>query len=445
MAVFIKKNAWVRQPSGIGRYKINETNYLTNRILNWQSGDYLGNWLTPNLSAVRPPPFIQTNAGLAIQLGTTSDGYRTEFSRVIPANIMTALFVVKAAPPGAALRLGGIYATSGLQFFEIQSTAANTWAVNVIDFAVGFSSVVVNSNVSISNDWQTIAAVQRSATSRAIWVGGQQRATNSTSVNFTLPSYGFFGDTTLSASVLLSVFWYRALSDQELRAVSQNPWQLFRPQQQVFYSLPSGGAQTLTPDRYDNTNTFYAPIVTSAYQLVAGRYDNQNTFYSPTVTTTYALTPARYDNSNTFYSPTVITNAVTLLPARYDNVSTFYTPTVTTGAVTLLPGRYDNASTFYSPTVTSGAFILLPDRYDNAQTFYSPTVTAGTVTLTPARYDNAQTFYTPTVSLASQVLRPDRFDNVNTFYSPSLAVVTLYKFKYWDGSAWQILKKNPLF
>lgn len=93
-----------------------------------------------------------------------------------------------------------------------------------------------------------------------------------------------------------------------------------------------------------------------------------------------SLTPSRFDNSQTFYGPTVSTGGATqtLTPARFDNSQTFYFPTVTPGAVTLTPARFDNDQTFHSPTVTPGAVTLTATRFDNAQTFYVCTVSGGT-------------------------------------------------------------------
>lgn len=220
--------------------------------------------------------------------------------------------------------------------------------------------------------------------------------------------------------------WNRLLSAQEARELHVNSFQIFRPAaNQTFYSLPSPSqtagtpqlglwgdlpwaglpaagsvTQTLTPNRYDNTNQFFAPTVTrGAVTLTPNRYDNTSAFYTPTVTSSITLVPGRYDNAQTFYSPTV-TVAGGLFPARYDNAQTFYTPTVTRGSVTLTPALFTQTSSYFSPTVTRGTITLTPSLYTNTSSFYAPVVTQGGAVLQPARYDNANTFYSPTVGVA---------------------------------------------
>jgi hypothetical protein len=120
--------------------------------------------------------------------------------------------------------------------------------------------------------------------------------------------------------------------------------------------------QTLTPNRYNNTNVFYTPDVTQAggtQTLTPDLYTNPNTIYSATVTASNQLTLARYDNTNVFYAATVATSN-TLTPARYDNTNTFYSATVSqAGTTTLSPALYENVNTLFSPTVT---IVLPPDE-----------------------------------------------------------------------------------
>lgn len=64
------------------------------------------------------------------------------------------------------------------------------------------------------------------------------------------------------------------------------------------------------------------------------------------------LTPARFNNSQTFYAATLTGGAVVLTPSRFDNAQSFYSPTVFgDGVQTLTPARFDNSQTFYAPTV----------------------------------------------------------------------------------------------
>lgn len=197
-------------------------------------------------------------------------------------------------------------------------------------------------------------------------------------------------------------------------------------------------SQTLTPGRYTNDQTFYAPTVTpGTVTLTPALYTNDQTFYSPDVTQTggaQTLTPNLYTNDQTFYQPTVSTSN-TLTPSLYTNDQTFYQPTVTTNYA-LTPSLYTNGQTFYGPVVSQagGTTTLLPDLYTNTQTFYSPTAAPGPVELLPQGYvdpgyvDNGyvnpntyseQIFYSPTV-IWEQFLEPSLYTNSQLFYSPTV-------------------------
>ena len=250
------------------------------------------------------------------------------------------------------------------------------------------------------------------------------------------------------------------------------------------FGITLGGgapAQTLTPVRFDNTQTFYSATVTpGAVSLTPVRFDNSQTFYAPTVTRgAVSLTPVRFDNSQAFYTPTVTLGAVTLTPARFDNAQSFYSPTVALEGAptqTLTPTRFDNAQTFNAHTIANGSLVpvaleldgqplaldglalqllvfqasgsaqtltaarfdnaqsfynhilslsggpqtILPARFDNAQTFFAHEALPGTVGLLPVRFDNAQTFFGPTLTQGAAVISPTRFDNSQIFYSPTV-------------------------
>lgn len=195
--------------------------------------------------------------------------------------------------------------------------------------------------------------------------------------------------------------------------------------QSTAFEVGGVGNQALTQGtRFDNTNQFFAATVTrGTITLTPARYDNAQTFYTATVTATRVLTAARYDNAQTFYAPTVTPGAITLTPVRYDNGQTFYSPTVSqaSGAQNLLPSLYTNSQTFYGPVVTT-IRALTATRYDNSNTFFAATVSSVRA-LTVPRYDNTQTFYAAVVSAGAVTLQPGLFTNTNDFYSPTVASV----------------------
>lgn len=173
-------------------------------------------------------------------------------------------------------------------------------------------------------------------------------------------------------------------------------------------------AQTLTPDLYTNTQTFYGTTITTTYTLSPSLFTNTQAFFAPTVTSTYDLTPALYPNTQTFYSATVSQTGAgqNLQPSLYTNTQTFYSATVTTGPVTLQPSLYTNTQTFFAATVAPGPVDLLPSLYTNTQSFYAAVVTVdgGPQYLLPDLFTNTQSFYGPTVTPVTPQLEGDTAD-----------------------------------
>lgn len=177
--------------------------------------------------------------------------------------------------------------------------------------------------------------------------------------------------------------WNRGLSSVEVKDRYDNPWKIFKNRNRVVYFEAGAGGSSLTQaSRFDNTNSFYAPTVTTGQ---------------------VTLTADLFSNSNSFYTHTVTQSGIT--------------QTLTQDSV------YQNSNTFYSSIVSSGGFILQQEsRLDNTNAFYEINVTPGTVTLTASLFTNSNTFFTHTISQVSPqtLTQSSRFDNTNTFYSATV-------------------------
>lgn len=179
--------------------------------------------------------------------------------------------------------------------------------------------------------------------------------------------------------------------------------------------------QVLTPSLVTNTQTFFAPTVTTTYGLTPSLFTNTNTFYSATIVAAQTVAPSLVTNTQTFYEPTITTGEVTLTPSLVTNTQTFYGPTVTVGEVTLTPNLVTNTQTFFAPTVST-TYSLTPSLVTNTTTFYAPTVAVGAVDLTPSLVTNTQTFFSPVISVGGVTLTPNLFTNTTTFYAPTISV-----------------------
>lgn len=227
----------------------------------------------------------------------------------------------------------------------------------------------------------------------------------------------------------------RGWSAADVVAFHSNPWQLWKPiERRIWVPSAGAGGQTLTPDLFSNTNTFYSHTVTTgAVTLTPDLFTNTNNFYTHTVSSNYSLTPDLFTNSNTFYSATV-TNLSTLYPDLFTNSETFYTHVVTGGGgQTLEPELFSNSATFYGPTITVGSVTLTASLFTNTNDIYSHTVTSN-YPLTPDLFSNSSSFYTPTISVGAVTLTPSLFTNSSTFYTHTIShsSTTIY---FWKRTA----------
>lgn len=249
-------------------------------------------------------------------------------------------------------------------------------------------------------------------------------------------------------AIYAAFVWERLLSDDEIRAVTANPWQLFEEEDdfaffpdvvggsqtltpslytngQSFYAPAvslSGGTQTLTPALFTNTASFYAATLTASNTLAPSLYSNAQSFYGPTLQASYAVTPSLYANASSFFAATLATSNV-LSPSLYVNGQSFYSPTVSIagGPQQLTANRIDNTSVFYAPTLAPGAVSVAPSLYNNSQAFYTLTVTTSK-TLAPALFTNSNAVYDPVVSLGSgpQVISPTLFVNAQSYFTQTV-------------------------
>lgn len=206
---------------------------------------------------------------------------------------------------------------------------------------------------------------------------------------------------------------------------------------------PAGGStQNLTPSLFTDSDSFYAPTVTTgAVALSPALFSDSDTFYSATVSVgAVTLQPSLFADADTFYSATVTQDGApqTLTPSLFVDDDTFYAVTVSAGSVTLTPSLFTDADSFYAATV-SAIYDITPALFTDADTFHSPTVSVGAVNLSASLFADADTFYTHTIGSggAPQDLTPALFTDSDTFYAATLTTgaVTLTPALFIDADA----------
>lgn len=347
------------------------------------------------------------------------------------------------------------------------------------------SSAAASSSTGFSaNTWHHACGVFTSATSRAAFIDGGSKGTNTTSrTPGSLARYiiGSRNDATGQLNGLAAEFaiWSVALTDAEVAALGRGISPLLvRPASLLEYwplsnsrliNVKSGIELSATgaTGGIDHPRIIYPRRALWVPRVVAGgvkgapHYANTQSFFGPTLVKDEILTPAALTNSSAFhaprirlsvatahlsdgdtfqsptlrhtYKPTALANGqsfyapnaavdITVGPAHLASGNSFASPTL---RLTLKPAALNDGDAFYAPTVAEDAGIA-PPHLANAQAFYAPTLRA---TLTPAHFADADAFYAP--SLRTTVT-PAALTNTQTFFSPTLRL-TISPAAYGNG------------
>lgn len=152
---------------------------------------------------------------LALVVGTTATDSRI-FSVASPSSMILAI----GSGQTTASKVRYFYRTPGSDIGTGETTAVAFEAgiphVAIMRYEPGFLSIFVDGKLDAT---QSATASGTSASSLQVAVGAVVRA----------GSASLFS----SSSLVLGVYWNRALSNAEIASVSANPWQLFAPQSQV--------------------------------------------------------------------------------------------------------------------------------------------------------------------------------------------------------------------
>ncbi|MBK7082279.1 MAG: hypothetical protein IPH55_16665 [Betaproteobacteria bacterium] len=112
----------------------------------------------------------------------------------------------------------------------------------------------------------------------------------------------------LNGSVAVACFWDRALSADEVREVSLNPWQLFAPDsRRIYFGASGGGATTTTiePSKGSLAVAGYAPGIAQPRTIAPSKGAATLTGYAPGIEQDKAVAPAKGALTLTGYVPTL--------------------------------------------------------------------------------------------------------------------------------------------
>jgi hypothetical protein len=142
---------------------------------------------------------------------------------------------------------GGNSSTNYARFFK-ENTGAISFVPNTNSAGSGITGPVLN-----TNQVYALAAIHQ-GNERELFVDAASVASANTSITFLNGAYNFAGSQFPAAGnqrrvgIYCGYVWTRRLTLSEIKSLTDNPWQIFRPQRLIFPVETGGGAQTLSAD-----------------------------------------------------------------------------------------------------------------------------------------------------------------------------------------------------
>jgi len=196
--------------------------------------------------------------------------------------------------------------------------------------------------------------------------------------------------------------WNRSVSDSELVALTQNPWQLYQPQRFIFPAQTAGvTANNLLANDLQSSSSVSTPSLGQTHGLLANDLQSASSVSTPTLGQTHVLLANDLQSTSSVSTPSLaaFANVDTLLADNLESLSTLSTPAL--GQThEILANDLQSASSLSTPTVGQ-VHVLLADNLQSASSLSTPSISQTHVLLA----DNLQSLSTlSTPSLGGTLL-----------------------------------------
>ena len=206
--------------------------------------------------------------------------------------------------------------------------------------------------------------------------------------------------------------WNRILTADEIREVSANPWQLFKPvTRRVYFDVGGSSGLTITPPLLTNSSTLYTPTVSAGGSVVQ----------APLLT-----------NTSDLFSPTLNPGAVQVAPPLLPSENAFFAPVVSAGGSVVQAPLLTNSSNVFAPTLAAGNVNIAPPVFSNVSVLFEPSVAnTGPQTIVAGLFTNTSTLYAPSIGevapLTDAEMR-EMYEKVLAIYAALPSLLTVPKF-----------------
>lgn len=220
-------------------------------LSDWKDGSSFSRYGSPGISAGA--------AGRTMQFNGSSQGIYGSRTDAFTWTSETTLFGVasQASTSAAGCILAYVDPTVDDEYRQIAFRSGGCVAA-VDRLASSFYDTAKTAAGSVvANKFYAVAGVFRSATSRTIYLNGTAGATGTETI-YNYPTSRIFSAgylkraslaDYLNGQIAITLAWDRALSEREIKSISENPWQIFsRRDRYVSINIDSGGTiYTISP------------------------------------------------------------------------------------------------------------------------------------------------------------------------------------------------------
>ena len=215
-------------------------------------------------------------------------------------------------------KLGHLVNASGTFISSANGTTAGAISASLY---LGGTRVLGGSFVKPVGSMYTGVLRHRHGVDTCLFVDGVEDPAKLTLTNTSL-GFSYFGPriVPVGAANVLAVVWKRALSNDEIAAVSRNPWQLFKPaSRRIYFDMGAGGGgttHTVTADPVEQGSTTTRPGLTQTHVTTASAVTQGATVSRPAVTQVHVVTARAVAQGSTVNAPTVEVGSITVVTAR---------------------------------------------------------------------------------------------------------------------------------
>lgn len=198
----------------------------------------------------------------------------------------TKILIIRSS--AAADQNYALFFTNGVTpVIQHRQLADNVYKQTASSFSVqaGSPSVIVGTYDGTNQRIFADGRLGNSSAASAPYVTFSGSTTQLISANATLATLGYEGP-----GILLAAIWNRALTREEIADVSENPWQLFRPQSApVVFFGPAIGTDALTANDLQSLSQLSTPTVGQIHALLANDLQSLSQLSQPSLTSSGGL------------------------------------------------------------------------------------------------------------------------------------------------------------